>query len=144
MADLDGAPDTKTALERFVDWMPDDAILVSWSDNDERQIRKEVEAKEIEIDGLDRYLDGWIDCQKTFGEKMKTPKTYNLSEALIIADIIYEDGAHDALVDARNTAMLFAKMESETEFKISSYFYSEDDHYSSFSPFAKLLANYIA
>ena len=36
-------------------------------------------------------------------------KKYKLSEALSIADISYDDGAHDALVDAKNTARLFAK-----------------------------------
>ena len=86
-ADTKDAPTTKEALELFVNWLPEDAILVSWSDNDEKQIRKEAELKNLDIPGLDKYLDNWEDCQKTFSEKMNSPKNYRLSEALIIADI---------------------------------------------------------
>ena len=47
--EVQGAPKFKEALEMFVNWLPEDAILVSWSDNDEKQIRKEIELKNIEI-----------------------------------------------------------------------------------------------
>ena len=80
-ADTINAPSTKEALEAFVNWLPEDAILVSWSDNDERQIRKEVELKNLEVPGLERYLESWEDCQKTFSEKMNSQKNYRLSEA---------------------------------------------------------------
>ena len=117
-------------------------MLVSWSESDEKQVRKELAGKGIELPGFETYLDGWIDCQKTFGEKMNSPKTYRLSEALIIADIDSVDGAHDALVDARNTALLFAKMEREPELVLSSYYVSEeDDRPAMFNPFAALLSS---
>lgn len=45
-----------------------------------------------------------------------------MSEALVAADINYEDGAHDGLVDAYNTALLFAKMEKEEELTLNSYY----------------------
>ena len=120
--DVFGAPRIKEALEMFVDWLPEDAVLVSWSDTDEYQIRREAEEKGIVIDGLDHYLDNWIDCQYTFGEKMNAHKNYKLSEALIIADIDYDDGEHDALVDAKNTALLFIKMEREPVLVLSPYY----------------------
>lgn len=63
-----------------------------------------------------------FDCQLTFGEKMNAQKKYKLSEALIIADIDYTAGEHDALVDAQNTAVLFAKMQREKTLKLSSYY----------------------
>ena len=69
-------------------------------------------------------LDSWIDCQKTFGEKLNSERCYRLSEALVAADIIYEDGAHDGLVDAYNTALLFAKMEKEDELSLNPYYRS--------------------
>ena len=47
--DVQGAPKFKEALEMFVSWLPNDAILVSWSENDENQIRKETEAKGIVV-----------------------------------------------------------------------------------------------
>lgn len=38
------------------------------------------------------------------------------------ADILYEDGAHDGLVDAYNTALLFAKLERDEEFRLNAYY----------------------
>ena len=136
-----GAPKFKEALEMFVNWLPRDAVLVSWSNNDEIQIRKELEAKCVLFEGLDDYLDKWIDCQKTFSEKMNTQKNYKLSEALIIADIAYDDGEHDALVDAKNTAQLFVKMEREPELVLNPYYYNQIVE-ETYNPFAELLKNY--
>lgn len=138
---VQGAPKVKEALELFVNWLPSDAVLVSWSENDESQIRKEIEAKNIFIEGLDDYLDTWVDCQKTFGEKMNAQKNYKLSEALIIADIDYDEGEHDALVDAKNTAQLFVKMEREPVLVLNPY-YSNQKEEETYNPFAALLANY--
>lgn len=138
---VQGAPKVKEALELFVNWLPSDAVLVSWSENDESQIRKEIEAKNIFIEGLDDYLDTWVDCQKTFGEKMNAQKNYKLSEALIIADIDYDEGEHDALVDAKNTAQLFIKMEREPVLILNPY-YSNQKEEETYNPFAALLANY--
>lgn len=139
--DVDGAPFVKEALEMFLQWLPQDAVLVSWSDNDEIQIRRETEAKGIAIENLGKYLDNWVDCQKTFGERMEAQKDYKLSEALIIADIDYAEGEHDALVDAKNTAQLFIKMERESELILNPY-YSNHVEELSYNPFAALLANY--
>ena len=139
--DVQGAPKFKEALEMFVNWLPNDAILVSWSENDENQIRKEMEAKDIIVEGINNFLDNWIDCQKTFGEKMNAQKNYKLSEALIIADIDYDEGEHDALVDAKNTAQLFIKMEREPELVLNPY-YSNQKEEETYNPFAALLADY--
>lgn len=139
--DVQGAPCIKDALEMFMRWLPDDAVLVSWSDSDEAQIRKETEAKGIVLEGLDHYLETWLDCQKTFSEKMDAQKSYRLSEALIIANINYDEGAHDALVDAKNTARLFVKMEREPELILSPYYCTQCES-ETYNPFAALLANY--
>lgn len=138
---VQGAPKVKEALELFVNWLPSDAVLVSWSENDENQIRKEIEAKGITVEGIDNFLDNWIDCQKTFGEKMNAQKNYKLSEALIIANIDYDEGEHDALVDAKNTAQLFIKMEREPVLVLNPY-YSNQKEEETYNPFAALLANY--
>lgn len=133
--DLHNAPCMEKALRKFVNWIPDDAKAVSWGKNDEQQIRHEIEAKNICIEGLDVILDNWIDCQKTFGEKMNSPKRYKLSEALVAADIMYKDGAHDGLVDAYNTALLFTKMERESQFVLNSYYQNAISDESSSSGF---------
>ena len=122
--DVIHAPDFSEAFNTFLSWLPTDTKLVSWSNNDEAQIRKELQYKEIEVAGIDDMLDSWIDCQKTFGEKLNSERCYRLSEALVAADIIYEDGAHDGLVDAYNTALLFAKMEREDELSLNPYYRS--------------------
>ncbi len=119
---LKGAPSTEEALERFANWIPDDAFLVEWSDSDRSQLYHELDGKGICNERLEDFLYDVIDCQEAFGEKMNTDRQYMLSEALIIAAIDdYSDGAHDALVDAINTAKLFKKIEVEEEFTLSPY-----------------------
>ena len=141
-ADTVNAPTIKEALELLVNWLPEDAVLVSWSDNDEKQIRKEIELKRLEIHGLGKYLDSWEDCQKTFGEKMNSSKNYRLSEALIIADIDYDENIHDGVVDAENTAMLFAKMKREPKLKLISCYVTEDEDNTMYTPIGGLLKNF--
>lgn len=45
-----------------------------------------------------------------------------VEEALIAADIVTEGRAHDGLCDAYNTALLFAKLEQEDEFELSTLY----------------------
>lgn len=139
--DLCNAPKLKDALDAFISWLPDNAVMVSWSENDECQLRKETETKGLINPELNRYLDNWVDCQKTFGKKMDNDRSYKLSEALIIANVDYDDGEHDALVDAKNTARLFIKMEREEVLTLSPYLSGYEDK-STYCPFAKLLAGY--
>jgi inhibitor of KinA sporulation pathway (predicted exonuclease) len=137
--DVRTAPKAKEALEMFFNWMPEDAVMVSWSENDEYQIRKEAEAKGIVIEGMENRLVNWIDCQKTFAQKMNNERNYKLSEALILADIDYDEGEHDALVDAKNTAQLFIKMEREPELKLNPYLITNEEKLT-YNPFAELFA----
>lgn len=137
------APCTEDALGAFIDWLPEDAVIVSWSDTDRFQIIHEMEFKHISLPRMDGYLETWIDCQQMFSEKMDAAKIYKLSEALIIADIDSVDGEHDALIDARNTAKLFAKMQLEPVLKLNSYYgTTEDSSPATYNPFAALLANF--
>ena len=69
-------------------------------------------------------FDNWTDCQKTFSAKLDTNRCFKLSEALVAADISYEGRAHDGLSDAYNTALLFAKMETEKDFSITEIYES--------------------
>ena len=139
------APVARDALAAFAAWMPENAIPVSWSRTDEAQIRAEIEGKALELPEMEPYLARWQDCQEQFGEKMGSPRAYALAEALIIADVDYEEGAHDALVDARNTARLFAKMQTEEDFLLNSrYTAPEDAKQATYNPFAALLAGYKA
>lgn len=139
--DLKDAPVFEKAMDMFLSWIPKDTTIVAWSENDEKQILKEAEAKGIVIPELNNYAGNWTDCQKTFAEKMDNQRNYKLSEALVIADIESEIGEHDALIDAKNTALLFAKMESGEEFKINPYLSGENNSsFGGYTPFANLFA----
>ena len=140
--DVKGAPDFCEVLTRFISWVPEDAIIVSWSDSDKMQIINEIDGKGFVVIGIDKYLETWVDCQKTFSDRMDTEKRYKLSEALSIADIYWDDGEHDALVDARNTAYLFAKMEREPVLQLSPYYIGKIEEKPSYNPFAELLLKY--
>lgn len=138
--DLKNAPVFEKAMNLFLSWIPKDTVLVAWSENDEKQIVKEAEAKGIVMPELESYAGSWIDCQKTFADKLDNNRCYRLSEALVIADIESEIGEHDALIDAENTALLFSKMESDEEFTINPYISGELNKVeAAYTPFAGLL-----
>lgn len=118
-SDVKDAPMMKEALDMFLEWLPSkDVRCVSWSDSDNKQILHEIEAKEIGNGRLDEILESWIDCQKTFDDRMDSDKAFSLEMALIAADIDTEGRAHDGLSDAYNTALLFAKMQKNPEFEL--------------------------
>lgn len=142
--DIKGAPLMKDAMQMFMNWLPADTKVVSWSDNDKYQFFHEMEGKDIEIEGIAHIMEEWIDCQKTFGEKMNSNRKYRLSEALVAADIPYDERAHDGLVDANNTAMLFVKMEKEPEFTLNKYYQDaiEEEKGTGGFTFASLLSKF--
>lgn len=120
--DVANAPVMKEALQAFAEWLPEDVTLVAWSDSDQLQIQRERECKEITFDGIEKLDGEWIDCQKTFSEIIRNPKQYNLVEAMNLSDIDYDEDIHDGLVDARNTALLFRKMQTEEVFQFNKYY----------------------
>lgn len=122
--ELKGAPKMDKAVEQFIDWIPENSVVVSWSDNDLHQMRHEVEAKNISNERLEGIFANWLDCQKMFSDRFLDNKICKLSEALIAADIIPEGRVHNGLADAHNTAKLFAKMMSTSEMKLNDYYES--------------------
>lgn len=142
--DIADAPKLSEALNNFIKWLPDNARLVSWSDSDAKQIQKETDFKSIHILELEKLLDEWVDCQKTFYEIMYSSRKYGLVDALNVSSIEYDENIHDALVDAKNTALLFAKMECEkdTEFKLSPYISIGKSESFCYTPFADLLKDF--
>ncbi len=125
--DVSNAPGIAEALERFVDWLPEDATLVTWSENDVYQLDIETELKAIDLPALYPYLDDYVDCQIIFSDKMNNDRDYRLSEALLIANVEFDENIHDALVDARNTALLFKKTQLEETLVLSPYLMSADE-----------------
>lgn len=142
--DLCSAPVLSDALEMFFEWMPSSAVMVAWSDNDAYQLEMEAICKNILSQELALLLENPLDCQIMFGEKMQSSKNYRLSEALMIANIEYDEGAHDALVDAHNTALLFNKVMSDIDFTLTPYYTISESRKSTYCPFADLLADFSA
>ncbi|MBR1435986.1 MAG: exonuclease domain-containing protein [Bacteroidales bacterium] len=121
--EVSNAPVLEDVLMDFAKWLPEgEAQAVSWSDMDEKQMRWEMGVKGIQNDRLEVLLENWLDCQPMFSNIMNENRRYSLEEALIASDIFTEGRAHDGLVDASNTALLFAKMKKETDFALNSYY----------------------
>lgn len=129
--DTKTAPTTAEALRSFADWLPADTQLVTWSENDVRQIDDELYFKKIEMQELYDCMYDYIDCQELFAEKLDRDRQYSLKEALTIAGLDYDAHLHDALVDARNTADLFSKVQTEEKLVLSPYYMTAEDmeHY---------------
>ena len=53
---VQNAPGIRKVLENFAGWFPDDVQFVTWSENDEIQIKREIEAKHLEFEGKDKIL----------------------------------------------------------------------------------------
>ena len=124
---LENAPTADRALKEFYEWLDEDSVFVTWSDSDVIQIDNELYFKEIDIPGMYDYLDNYIDCQFLFGEKLHTSKRYRLSDALLIANANYDSAIHNALIDAKNTAVLFSKIQNEDRATFSPYYMTQDE-----------------
>ena len=123
--DLENADSIHVVLDRFLAWLPQDDIVipVSWSDSDLIQMKCELSNKNIpKSDRVNQMLFNWIDCQPQFSRKMRMKKQYSLEEALIATDICTDGRAHNAAVDAYNTALLYAKMQREDELVLNDYY----------------------
>lgn len=123
--DLENARSLEEVLGSFMNWLPQDDVVVpiSWSNSDEMQFRHELGEKNISVDNrFNQMLFNWIDCQPQFSRKMKMKKQYSLEEALIATDICTDGRAHNGMVDAYNTALLYAKMQREDELVLNEYY----------------------
>lgn len=141
-SDVESAPVFKDAIKGFIKWLPKDSIIVSWSDNDKTQIETEASSKGVDISEMENYFDTWYDCQVEFTEKMNAQRIYKLSEALVIADIDYDENIHDALVDAKNTALLFIKMKKEKVLTLNKDYNDESQCKShTYNPFEAFFLN---
>lgn len=139
---LKGAPNFKTAIEMLLEWIPEDATMVTWSNNDEIQIRKEAKKKGVYTPAVRALFKGAIDCQAVFCKKINVTQAVSLSTALLATAVEYDEHIHDAQADAYNTALIFIKMKKEPSLILNSY-YSEQLHkVSHYNPFVELLSEF--
>lgn len=123
--DLSSASMLAEVFERFNAWLPqEDFVMISWSMTDKSQLTKELEVKGISIDEkFQQVFETWVDCQPQFSEKLDAGgRCYALQEALIATDVCADGRAHDGLADAKNTALLYAKMQKEEKLVMNPYY----------------------
>lgn len=107
---IQGAIKFEKALGDFVEWCGDEYKIYAWSNSDKNQILKEINAKSVSTNEKIEYmLNNWIDFQKIFGEIVNAEHLISLEKALNMCGIPFSGRKHDALIDARNTSLLFAE-----------------------------------
>lgn len=94
---------------RFLAWCgKEDYEICSWSDNDIWQLMQELSAKQIpDVPGISYMLNHWRDIQDDFRMTLHMERLTSLQDAIELAGLDFDGKAHDALNDARNTALLF-------------------------------------
>lgn len=97
----------ENVIINFVNWCGQDYKIYSWSNVDRVQIKKESRLKEVSSPMLDYMVDNWIDFQAQFSKILGIHKNVGLKDAVNYAGFDFEGEMHDALWDARNTAVLF-------------------------------------
>lgn len=112
------APVLWPALQDFVKWCgKEDLTVYAWSDSDLKQLKREMNLKEIECKELHRLCDNWQDFQRTFSDLLGIDKRVALKHAVNAIHSEFDGEEHDALWDARNTAKIFSLSKNESEFQ---------------------------
>lgn len=112
------APVLWTALQQFVQWCGSESLTVyAWSDSDLKQLKRELNLKEIECKELHRLCDHWEDFQRTFCNLLGIEKRVALKHAINAIQSEFDGAEHDALWEPCNTAKIFALSKNESEFQ---------------------------
>ena len=112
------APVLWPVLQQFMKWCGTEELTVyAWSDSDLRQLKRELNLKEIQCKELNRLCDNWVDFQRMFGDMLGIEQRVSLKHAINAIQADFDGDAHDALWDARNTAKIFVLSKNEAEFQ---------------------------
>ena len=110
--DLSHAPSIEEVLSDMGAWLSGKEVCaLSWSDSDCRQLKREMEVKDIHVPEIEALFPTWSDFQLAFGRLVGLKERCALSDALRICHIRPVGREHDGLYDARNTASLFSKLQ---------------------------------
>ncbi len=108
----------ETAIKVFADWCGSDYEIYAWSDNDLRQLSRELAAKKIPITSdLDYMMSHWKDYQQEFGSMFPFENLFSLINAVNITGIDFKGRAHNGLDDARNTANIYRMTQDPVRFE---------------------------
>lgn len=116
------APAFFPAMVQFRDWCiaassGDSFCIYAWSDTDLRQIQREMQLKKVDSDQFSILTKEWVDFQKQFCDILGLEHRISLEVAVGSISKKFEGTMHDALWDARNTAVIFALSKNEDEFE---------------------------
>lgn len=145
--DVANAPELEAALKKFSNWIGNKEVTAcSWSDSDEVQLSVEMEQKEIRNERISGLLEDWVDLQASYDKFTGATRSTALSRALKAQDVKPEGREHDGAADARNTALLIAKMRKdgkELEFTpLNESFEYTDSEEEGESAFGNIFANF--
>ena len=145
--DLSMAPVLSDALKKMAAWINGrELTAVSWSDTDEVQLSVEMEQKGIRNEVIEKLLTDWVDVQKSYDELTHSNKATSLENAMHAEGVRSSGRMHDGADDAKNTALLIAKLLEEGKElsmePINQTFEYHDDSNDEFnvSPFAGLFS----
>lgn len=111
--------DFETCIKDFIFWLGEnlnETEICSWSMTDLEQIKYEIKEKNIAVENLDVFFEGWRDVQKEFSEGLCFDGIVSLEGAMHAVDENFTGKAHDALADAQNTAKLVMLMKNKKMF----------------------------
>ena len=121
---VSNAPRFNEALRMFTNWClgtDDDVIVYAWSGTDYNQVSREMLLKGYEMTEAEEKIlgCGWSDFQYEFDSQLGIEKATSLKMALEMAGITFTGHEHDALDDARNTALLLQVFRDKELFDIT-------------------------
>lgn len=109
------------AINEFANWCEKMAEnnayeIYAWSDNDLIQLQKEMLIKELTYYFDKEFMNVWIDYQYIFCDLLELSSVMSLDKAVSALDINFTGSQHDALSDAKNTAILYQMTQNQEEF----------------------------
>ena len=118
---LESAPNFKDAIEEFMNWCKENCEdeefkIYEWSENDLKQLVKEINLKQISSEDFEMFIVDWCDFQKEYCRLLGVEKRISLSMAISSIGEEFEGQVHDALWDAKNTASIFILSKNEEKF----------------------------
>ena len=114
-------PKFEDAILEFLCWIEDkcygdEYTIYAWSDNDRRQLETEMLLKDVEVEVFSCLFMNWQDFQREYCDLLGLERIISLECALGTLGEKFVGRMHDALWDARNTAVIFSLSKDKKEF----------------------------
>lgn len=106
--DVDSANTFDRVIEQFIHWIdPNEQsyLLCSWGDFDKKQLVRDCQYHEIDI----QWLNPYINLKKQYQEIQRLPKARGLKSTVLKEGFEFEGIHHRGIYDAINLAQIFTK-----------------------------------